>query len=164
MNSKESAGKAFGDFESLLDEVAKASGGVVVGASITPRADPSASAGYDPQEYPWLVWVSDNFLAPGDDDYDWDLARYKSAAEAVAAAERVVDRFLEANLENGMSADELYKNWSMHGYRPHVHPDPGERFDASKYCERLVAALCVKWPANALSGITRRGPGSNQPE
>lgn len=138
MTSNQPVANSLADFQRLLEEVANESGAVVAGVSTTPDVAPLESAGYDPQEYPWSVSLWDRYGEPGP---EWEHGRFKSAAEAVAAAEQVLDQFLEANFAPGISASRLRLLWSLHGFQPFVSPDPEQGFDAHAYCMRRAEAM-----------------------
>lgn len=143
MKNHEPAKQALANFEDLLGEVAKEVGGAVIGMSIVPRPVPAESLNSDERDNPWRVWVVDNFRAPGEDGGSWDLGRFKSSEEALAAAREVIDEFLEANFEPGAKAGHLVTNWILHGYGAYVSPEPEPPFRSMEYCRRRAEEMCA---------------------
>ena len=71
------------------------------------------------------LFVDDNFHFMDEDE------RYKSGSfdtyeEAVVAAKAIVDSFLENHYEPGMTAESLYKGYSMYGEDPFIVGDLGK--------------------------------------
>jgi hypothetical protein len=65
------------------------------------------------------VWVDDNFDFM-DDSGRVLLGRYRTYEEAEAAAKAIVDRFLEENLRNTKSAEDLYDSYTSFGDDPFI--------------------------------------------
>ena len=68
---------------------------------------------------------------------------YDTYQEAVAAAMKIVDDYLESAFREGMTAAELMGSYTMFGEDPYIIPDRGEaRFSARDYAEERARKLC----------------------
>jgi hypothetical protein len=110
----------------------------------------------------YKVFIDDNF------HYMDERARYlhgefATAAEAVAAARRIVDEYLVSALKPGMGADELFASYAMFGEDPFIVA-PGEecvsfsaRDHARDRCLELVGRARGTWrPFGAMWAALRR--------
>lgn len=88
------------------------------------------------------VYVDDNFHY-ADEDKRHKLGEYPTRDEAIAAARKVVDDFLERACEPGMSHDALFQSYTSFGTDPFIVPDDPEcRFSAWDYARQRCRALC----------------------
>jgi hypothetical protein len=71
------------------------------------------------QTEPYLVLVDDNFHYM-DPDERWTLGRYATLAEAITACKQLVEECLGEYFQPGMSADELYSQYTSFGDDPFI--------------------------------------------
>jgi len=88
----------------------------------------------------YTVVVDDNFHYM-DKDERWTLGEFPSYEKAVEACKKLIDEFLEENLNDNPTAEGLYAQYKMFGDDPYVVGTvEGERFSAWDYAkERCVA-------------------------
>ena len=85
-----------------------------------------------------------------DDNYYYEdrskrrkLGEFTSAGAAIAAAREIVDAYLEAAREPGMTAGELYSSHATFGKDSHiVADDPHCTFSAWDYAKERCRELC----------------------
>ena len=89
----------------------------------------------------FTVRVADNFHYM-DEDEVYTLGEFATWDEAVAAAKGIVDRCLAHNLEAGISAADLYAQYTSFGEDPFIIPvPPGEHFSGWDYAKARCEAL-----------------------
>ena len=89
----------------------------------------------------YKVFVDDNFHYM-DEDERYELGEFDTAEEALAAAKRIVDEFLDPAYEPWMTAEELYQGYTGFGEDPFiVSDDPTCRFSAWDYAKERCAML-----------------------
>lgn len=91
----------------------------------------------------FVVRVADNFHYM-DEDETYTLGEFPTWAEAVTAARRVVDRWLEEQHRPGMDVEALFAQYTAFGEDPYIVPVPdGEAgFSAWDYAKQRCATLC----------------------
>ena len=90
----------------------------------------------------YTVFVDDNFHYM-DKDERYKLGEFDSADEAVAAAKKIVDEFLESNHKPGQSAEELLATYKSFGEDPWISGgDPRCKFSAWDYAELRCREIC----------------------
>lgn len=69
---------------------------------------------------------------------------FGSYAQAVRAAEKIVDTSLAEFYEKGMSADELCKQYTSFGDDPYIIPNDNDhpRFSARTYASEQYSIIC----------------------
>lgn len=88
------------------------------------------------------VLVDDNFHHM-DKDERYALGEFEDWLAAVSAAKRLVDEFLAAHYKPGMSAADLYAQYTGFGEDPFVVPQPeGCEFSAWRYAHSRCDAIC----------------------
>jgi hypothetical protein len=75
------------------------------------------------------------------------VGEYKTVAEAVAAAQKIIEEFLRAEFKRGMAAGKLYSLYKERGEHPFIFQDEGRTFnvpgfDHEDYARTLAAELC----------------------
>jgi hypothetical protein len=89
----------------------------------------------------YTVFVDDNFHYT-DEAERYTLGEFDTAQEAVAAAKRIIDEFLDPAHEPWMTAEELYQGYTMFGEDPFIVPDdPTGHFSAWNYAKERCAML-----------------------
>jgi hypothetical protein len=90
----------------------------------------------------YLVKVDDNFHYL-DESERYTLGSFGSAEEALAAAKGLVDEFLAREYKTGMTADELYSQYTSFGEDPFITSDIGKvDFSAWTYAKERCQSLC----------------------
>ncbi len=79
-----------------------------------------------------------------DESEAYDHGRFATYAEAEAACRKIVDDYLAGAKKSGMSADELFRSYTMFGEDPAIDaPGPdGRHFSAWDYARARCDALC----------------------
>ena len=91
---------------------------------------------------PYTVFVDDNFHYM-DESERYTLGHFATYEKAVAAAKRIVDKFLAAQHKRGMSAEELLKKYKTFGQDPYIVPNDREPgFSAWTYAEERCRSIC----------------------
>jgi hypothetical protein len=87
--------------------------------------------------------VIDNYAAPGDDASSGGPS-FETRDEAVAWCKRIVDGFLQDNHKPGMSATELWKQYTMFGEDPCLldNGNAKEGFSGWDYARERCEVLC----------------------
>ncbi len=90
------------------------------------------------------VLVDDNFHYM-DEAARTTLGDFETLEAAIAAAQALVDQFLIAARQPGMTADELYRQYTSFGEDPFIVADgrSGVAFSAWDYARARCAALCA---------------------
>jgi hypothetical protein len=91
----------------------------------------------------YRVLVDDNFHSM-DEDARYELGTFATLDAAIAAARALVDDYLETARKPGMTARELFENYTMFGEDPFIVGlgQPGESFSAWEYAKRRCEELC----------------------
>lgn len=89
----------------------------------------------------YLVMVDDNFHYM-DESERHTHAAYDTCEAAVAACRRIVDEFLARSHRSGMTAGELYDQYSSFGEDPFIAGDAGGKFSAHDYAKQRCAEIC----------------------
>ena len=90
----------------------------------------------------YTVFVDDNshFMDEGERR---KLGEFRSAKAAIAAARKIVDKFLRSAHRRGMTAQELCQAYTSFGEDPFiVSDDPDCKFSAWDYAKERCQALC----------------------
>ncbi len=89
------------------------------------------------------VRVDDNYHFM-DEAERYELGAYASLEAAVAAAQALVDRELLAAFKPGLTAAQLYAQYTAFGPDPFIAPDDGQAvtFSAWAYARERCEALC----------------------
>ena len=94
----------------------------------------------------YVVYVDDNFHYQ-DETRRRALGVFGSAQAAIAAAKEVVDAYLEAAREPGITAEALYRSYTTFGKDPFiVTDDPDCTFSAWDYAKERCRELCGPQP------------------
>ena len=107
--------------------------------------------GQSEQPSSYTVWVDENshYMDSSERYRHGEFPDYESA---LAACRRIVDEFLAANLRPGMTAERLYKLYTLFGEDPFIVPGRSERlFSAWDYAKKRCGEIC--------SRETGQGPG-----
>jgi hypothetical protein len=88
----------------------------------------------------FVVMVDDNFNYM-DEDARYCLGEFDTEAEALAAARRVVDEFLNENYTPGMTAEKLYEGYVSFGEDPWIS---NLSFSAWDYARERCQKICTK--------------------
>lgn len=90
----------------------------------------------------YAVHVDDNYHYE-DEGARRKLGEFASASAAIAAAREVVDAYLEAAHEPGMTANALFRSYTTFGKDPFiVTDDPSCTFSAWDYAKARCRDLC----------------------
>src|ERR1051325_7406033 len=94
-------------------------------------------------ELVYTVVVYDNFHYM-DENECFEHGTYASAQEALIAAKRIVDAFLEDEYRPGMNATDLLDQYKSFGDDPAIKSSSGKHVDLSawRYAERRCAEIC----------------------
>jgi len=108
--------------------------------------------GSDPTR-PFTVVVADNFHYM-DKSENYEHGKFETLEAAIAASKRIVDEFLSSALKPGMTADELYSQYTSFGDDPYVigSDEPGVPFSAWTYAKARCSELCGSQPASGSGG------------
>jgi hypothetical protein len=89
----------------------------------------------------YTVLVDDNFHYMDESErYKW--GEFDTREEAIAAAKKIIDEFLDPAYEPWMTAQEMYEGYTMFGEDPFIQPDdPADRFSAWGYAKERCAML-----------------------
>ncbi len=92
----------------------------------------------------YTVYVDDNSHYQ-DESERRTLGEFETYEEALAAAKKVVDDYLDSAYQRGMSAQSLLSSYKMYGEDPFIVPDmEDDKFSAWSYAEQRCQALCGK--------------------
>jgi len=90
----------------------------------------------------YKVFADDNYHY-ADEGERHKVGELRSAAAALAAAGKVVDKYLETAYHRGMTADELYMSYTTFGEDPFiVTDDPNCKFSAWDYAKERCREIC----------------------
>lgn len=91
----------------------------------------------------FTVIVADNFHYM-DESESYELGKFETLEAAIEVSKRIVDEYLAANLQPGMTADKLYEQYRMFGEDPYILgcDDPVVPFSAWDYAKERCAELC----------------------
>jgi hypothetical protein len=79
-----------------------------------------------------------------DESERYEHGTFATYDEALAACRRIVDEFLAAQHQPGMTAADLYSLYTTFGEDPHIVPDqPGASFSAWGYARLRCDQLCA---------------------
>jgi hypothetical protein len=97
------------------------------------------------------LFVDDNYHF-ADENERYKAGSYDSYAEAVVAAEAIVDEWLIHSYRPGITSEELYKGYTMYGEDPYIVENGGMehldktsgtvRFSAWEYAKKRCEELC----------------------
>lgn len=92
---------------------------------------------------PYQVFIDDNFHYM-DEDERYKLGDFETFEEALAACRGIVNRSLEEYYKDGMSAGELYQNYTGFGDDPFIvaEIEPPFRFSAWDYAKQRCREIC----------------------
>jgi hypothetical protein len=94
---------------------------------------------------PYLLRVGDNFHRY-DSEHEHDAGEYETADQILAAARQIIDRSLAECWKAGMTAEQLYSQYSGFGEIPYIlclHVEEiSPRFDPWAYAEERAKAMC----------------------
>lgn len=94
----------------------------------------------------FTVHVADNFHYM-DDNETYTYCACPTWTEAVAAAREIVERFLAAEYQPGMTAEMLFAKYTSFGEDPYIVPTlEGAGFSAWDYARRRCAEMCAGEP------------------
>ena len=95
----------------------------------------------------YTVYVDDNFHYE-DESKREKLGEFQSAAEAIAAARKLVDSYLDRAFEPGMTAEALFRSFTTFGRDPFIVPSEGTGgFSAWKYAKARCRERCGEAPS-----------------
>jgi hypothetical protein len=100
-----------------------------------------------PSSNQFVLHVADNFHYV-DKSQVYEKGRYSSFAAALAEAKDMVDHFLEAEYEPGMSAEHLYAQYTSFGDDPYIAGPglTGVPFSAWDYAKQRCEEICAGPP------------------
>lgn len=101
-----------------------------------------------PAERPTIrykVVVDDNFNSM-DEGARWERGTYATLEEALTVCGRLVENWLEEGYHSGISAQDLYDGYVMHGDDPFIvvvdGTDESAKFSAWDYAKECSRAIC----------------------
>jgi hypothetical protein len=100
--------------------------------------------------------VGDNFHFM-DESERYTLGEFKTLETAITACRKLVDRDLDHLLKPRMTAEELYRNYTIFGEDPFVIVPPGEpadTFSARRYAKERASEMCKVPPPPAPDATT----------
>jgi hypothetical protein len=95
----------------------------------------------------FVVIVADNFHYM-DEDEKYEHARFETLDAAIGASKVIVDKYLLAHHQPGMTAEQLFSSYASFGEDPYIRdlepaPQPrGVLFSAWTYAKERCAELC----------------------
>ncbi|HVT58990.1 MAG TPA: hypothetical protein VHR45_11375 [Thermoanaerobaculia bacterium] len=94
----------------------------------------------------YRIVVYDNFHYMDESESYERSEAHADCASAVAACQLIVDEFLLAGLKEGISADELFAQYTSFGEDPTIVPPGSEccEFSAWTYAKQRCQELCRK--------------------
>ena len=97
---------------------------------------------------PYKVLVDDNFHYQ-DEDERYEQGQFETYEAALEAAQTIVNEFLASEYRPGMTAEQLYEQYTGFGEDPFIkpHPDDRERFSAWDYAKKRCEEICTAAPA-----------------
>jgi hypothetical protein len=102
---------------------------------------------------PFTVMVADNFHYM-DEDEKYELGKFATLEDAIAASKRIVDASLASALKPGMSADALFRQYTSFGEDPYIlgSRERGVPFSAREYAKAQCLELCASQRAPNVDG------------
>jgi len=102
---------------------------------------------------PFTVVIADNFHYM-DEGESYEHGKFETLEGAIAAAKSIVDGFLASALKPGMTADELYSQYTSFGDDPYITSsnEPGVPFSAWSYAKTRCLEMCGSQPASKADG------------
>ena len=94
---------------------------------------------------PFKVMVDDNYHYM-DESERYTHGSFASVDEALVACKKIVDECLQSAHKPGMSADELYKSYTMFGDDPFILPSSGagHAYSSWAYAKEKCKEMCKK--------------------
>lgn len=89
----------------------------------------------------YQVLVDDNFHYR-DEDERYKFGNFSNSEEALTACKSIVDKFLQANYEKGVTAEQLYKEYITFGEDPFIVGEPAPFFSAWDYARKRCREIC----------------------
>ncbi len=90
----------------------------------------------------YQVFIADNFHYR-DETENYKLGDFDSFEEAVNICRKIVDDFLQRNLKDGATADELYQNYINFGEDPFIVGEAAPyKFSAWDYAKERCSQIC----------------------
>lgn len=90
----------------------------------------------------YQVFVDDNFHY-GNENERYKLGDFATYEAALNACQAIVDEFLRANYKEGITAEQVYKNYVGFGEDPFIVGEPAPfPFSARDYAEKRCAQIC----------------------
>ncbi len=97
-------------------------------------------------------WIMANYTVYVDDNYHYmdeseryKLGEFETYDDALNAAKRIVEDYINRAYKEGMSARELLESYKSFGEDPYIDPDDGTpKFSAWDYAEELCKKLCER--------------------
>lgn len=90
----------------------------------------------------FTVKVADNFHYM-DENETYTHGKFATWAEALAAAQMIVDRCLTEYFQPGITPDKLFSLYTSFGDDPYIIPKPDDQeFSAWDYAKEQCVALC----------------------
>lgn len=90
----------------------------------------------------YTVFVDENSHYQ-DESERYRLGEFESYEDALAAAKKVVNDYLDSAYQEGMSAQSLLSSYKMYGEDPFIVPDKDDdKFSAWTYAEHRCQILC----------------------
>jgi hypothetical protein len=98
---------------------------------------------------PFTVLIADNFHYM-DESENYEHGKFETLESAIAAAKRIVDEFLVSALKPGMTAEELYSQYTSFGDDPYIigSSEPKVPFSAWNYAKARCSELCGFQPSS----------------
>jgi hypothetical protein len=96
----------------------------------------------------YQVFVDENFHYM-DEDERYCLGEFESLDAAVAKCREIVDAFLAANYKAGMTADQLYQQYTGFGEDPFIRGGDEAGFSAWDYAKARCEEICGSTPPKA---------------
>lgn len=88
------------------------------------------------------VFVDDNYHYM-DEDERYRHGDFSTYEEALEVCKAIVDEFLQANLKEGVTAGQLYAQYTMFGEDPFIVGEPSPfPFSAWEYAKKRCAEIC----------------------
>lgn len=90
----------------------------------------------------YRVLVDDNFHYQ-DERERYAAGEFKTCEQAVARCRKIVDRSLRDLFKAGMTAEELFRQYTLFGEDPWISADTGDvEFSARTYAQEKCAEIC----------------------
>jgi hypothetical protein len=89
---------------------------------------------------PVTVWLQEN-SRHADDEGRYPLGEFDTVEAAIAECRRIVDEFLQSQRTSDITANELFRIYSLFGEEPYLVGE-GADFSAWDYAKRRCEDLC----------------------